>query len=73
MSAGPVGSEYPGTPVAIMMAALFSVLLVKSLLPVFRRGRNGTKQSYGANVVVAIVAAYLLAMVLWAIWISIHR
>ena len=72
MSAGPVGSEYPGTPVAIVMAAFCAFLVGKSLLSAFSRRRDGTtRQSYGADVLVAIVAAYLLVMALWAIWI--HR
>ena len=72
MSAGPVGSEYPGTPVAIVMAAFCAFLVGKFLLSAFRRKRDRTtKQNYGADVVVAIVAAYLLVMALWAIWI--HR
>ena len=72
MSAGPVGSEYPGTPVAIVMAAFCLFLVVRSSMSAFRRRRErSTTQRYGADVVVAIVAAYLLVMALWAIWI--HR
>lgn len=70
MNAGPVGSEYPGTPFAVILAILFSVLLGKALLSIFRRRRGGkTSQSDGADVVVAVGAALLLVMVLWAIWI----
>lgn len=72
MSAGPVGSEYPGTPVAIVMAVFCAFLAGRSLLSALkRRSDRTTKQHYGADVVVAIVAAYLLVMALWAIWI--HR
>ena len=74
MSAGPVGSEYPGTPVAVIMAVLFSFLMARGLLSVFKRrdgSGNTTRQRVGADVVVAIVAAYLLVTILRAIWI--HR
>jgi hypothetical protein len=72
MNGGPIGSEYPGTPVVIMMAAFCSFLVGKSLLSAFRRRRDRTTgRSYGADVLVAIIAAQLLVMALWAIWI--HR
>jgi len=32
MSAGPIGSEYPGTAVAVAMASFFALLLGRSLL-----------------------------------------
>ena len=72
MSAGPVGSEYPGTPVAIVMAAFCLFLVGKSFLSALRRRRDGSAgPGYGADVLVAIIAACLLTMALWAIWI--HR
>ena len=73
MSAGPVGGEYPGTPVAIIMAAFCLFLVVKFSLSAFRRRRDGAA-SYGTHVVVAIGAVYLLVIFLWGIWIQwIHR
>jgi len=53
----------------IAMAALFLTLLGKSLRSAFRRRRNSSAlQDYRAEIVVAIVSAYLLGMTLWAIW-----
>jgi hypothetical protein len=67
MSLGPVGSPFPATPVAIVMAAFCSFMLGKFLLSAFRRRRDSTgSQGYVAGV---IVAAYLLIMLLWGIWV----
>jgi hypothetical protein len=69
MSKGPVGSPFPATPVAILMAVFCSFMLWKFLLSAFRRRRDSTGwQGYVAGV---IVAACFLIMLLWGIWI--HR
>jgi hypothetical protein len=70
MIGGPIGSGYPGTPVAIIMVAFCALLFGRSVLSVFRRRRDDAiRQGYGADVVVAIIAAYLFVMMLWAILI----
>jgi len=68
MKIGPIGSEYPGTPVAILMAFLFAFLFVNTVMSAFRRWRNKElRQRYWASIFVAIVAAYLFVMVVMAI------
>jgi len=69
MSTGPVGSPFPAMPVAILIAAFCSLMLGKFLLSAFRRRREGSGwEEYVAGVV---LAAFLLILLLWGIWI--HR
>ena len=73
MRVGPVvGGHYPGTPVMLIVAGFCGFLVGRSILSAYRRKHDAAlRQNPGASVWVAIVAAYLLVMALWAIWV--HR
>jgi hypothetical protein len=67
---GPVGSPYPGTPVALGMAALSFTILIKSARSAYRRSRNATGlHEYGTDLMLLILASVLLAVTISAIWI----
>jgi EamA domain-containing membrane protein RarD len=71
---GPVGSEYPGTATMLAFVCLFAFIIVRSLLSTQRQKREVTgRQNRRADVVVASLAAFLLAIALWAVWIYQQR
>jgi hypothetical protein len=66
---GPVGSPAPGTPAMLIFAGLSAAILGKSVLTAYRRKHDVTgREGWQAPVLVAFMAAFLLAIALWAIW-----
>lgn len=66
---GPIGSEYPGTPVVFAFLGLFAAVLGKSALSAHRR-KNGVtgQQPRVVDAIVTIMAAIFVLVVLWAMW-----
>ena len=68
---GPVGSDYPGTPITLALACLSAFIFVRAMLSVFRQRRDvRSRHTRGADAIVAVVAAYLFATMLWAVWLA---
>lgn len=75
---GPVGGAYLGTPVMLILAGLFAVLLAKSASGAYRLRRDvsrtvdkpTTQQNWETHALVAIGALLLLIWSLFAIWDS---
>jgi hypothetical protein len=66
---GPIGSEYPGTPVMLVMAGLTTFILAKAGLAAYRRRGDVTgRQNWEAHALLAVIAAVFLVMELWAVW-----
>ena len=55
MRGGPVGSGYPGTPAALVMAGFCAFLLGRCVLSAYRRWRSVTlRQNLGATIWVGL-------------------
>ena len=67
--AGPVGSEYPGTPIALSFLCLLVTLLLRSrsYANSRRRGISGPQDRI-TNMAVAAMVALNVLVILWAIW-----
>ena len=76
ITGGPVGSPYPGTPFMLIVVGFCAFVLGKSVLSAYRDRRrkaatlqNPARHNPGARVLVGVMAAFLLFMAVWAIWI----
>ena len=81
LRSGPIGSPYPGKYISLGMAAFCAVVLwraSRSLMKTVRDERRDSaqgisvkpdpKNSIGANLAVGLMVAYLLAMLLFAMY-----
>jgi hypothetical protein len=70
---GPATSEYPGTIVMLIYVSFCGYLLGKaSLLTYKSRHVHIGRDSWKNYAFMGIVAAYLLGMAIWAIWVHYH-
>ena len=67
---GPVGSPYPGTPVMVVFVLFLAFVIGKCVLLAYRRRQDvTTREVWQAPLAVAIMATFLLASALWAVWV----
>lgn len=65
---GPVGSPYPGTPIALAFLGLLAAVFVRSKLSASSRIRAAVGQRDWAFVLVIVMAALFILVVLWTMW-----
>lgn len=69
---GPVGSEYPGNFIVLVMACFFALISIRSARSAYKRRLETERlQSWEADIGVLIITSLAFAFALYAVWV--HR